>query len=366
VHLTWLELRDVRSYAELQYRPEPGVNVLVGPNGAGKTTVLEGIGYLSALRSFRGSPDGALIRSGAASAVIRGGFERISGEVRVEVEIPEMGRRRVLVNAKRPARLADVAAEVPLVAFLPDDLDLVKRGPSGRRDYLDDLIMRLFPAAGADLNEYDKALRQRNTLLRARGRNVDVLSLEVWDERLAVSGSRVLSHRLRLLDRLAPVLQDAYETVGGSERLGFTYRAGWLDLVDPETGRGPEDHIHHLRTALLERRSRDMEQRTTTVGPHRDDPGVVLDARDARTQASQGEQRSAALALRIGSYRALEARHAAPPILLLDDVFSELDAQRAAGVLALLPHGQVFVTTARDDEVPVHGRRWSVQNGEVS
>jgi DNA replication and repair protein RecF len=365
VHLTWLELREVRSYGELQYRPEPQVNVLVGPNGAGKTTVLEAIAYLSALRSFRGSPDGALIRSGAGAAVLRGGFERASGEVRVEVEIPETGRRRVLLNAKRPPRLAAVATEVPLVAFLPDDLDLVKRGPSGRREYLDDLITRLLPAAGADLNEYDKALRQRNTLLRSQGRNVDALSLEVWDERLAVSGSTVLSHRLRLLDRLAPVLQDAYGTVGGSERLAFTYRAAWLATVDSTTGRDPGDHIDALRIALLERRPRDVEQRTTTVGPHRDDPGLMLDERDARTQASQGEQRSVALAMRIAAYRALEARHSAPPMLLLDDVFSELDPRRAAGVLALLPHGQVFVTTARDDEVPVNGRRWSVRDGEV-
>ena len=366
MHLGWLELRDFRSYEALEFRPEPGINVLVGRNGAGKTTVLEAIGYLSALRSFRGSPDTALIRTGRPTAVVRGGFERRSGESRVEVEIPTVGRRRVLFNAKRPQRFANVAAELPLVAFLPDDLDLLKRGPAGRRAYLDDLIGRLHPSAGADLGEYEKTLRQRNSLLRNEGRNTDPLTLDVWDERLATSGSRVLAHRLRLLDRIAPVLADAYRTVGGTEALAFSYHAAWFGAVNAATSRDPADHEATLGAALLERRPRDLDQRTTTLGPHRDDPGLLIDDRDARTQASQGEQRSSALALRIAAYRALEERHDRPPILLLDDVFSELDPQRAAGVLELLPHGQVFVTTAREDEVPVDGRRWRVHEGEVS
>ena len=366
MHLGWLELRDFRCYGRLDFHPDPGANVLVGPNGAGKTSVLEAIGYLSALRSFRGSPDAALIATGEPSAVIRGGFERDAGEVRVEIEIPAAARRRVLFNAKRPKRCADVAAELPLVAFLPDDLDLIKRGPGGRRDYLDDLIGRLHPTAGADLSEYDKALRQRNTLLRNEGRLADGLTLDVWDERLAVSGSRVLTHRLRLIDQLTPVLADAYRTVGGTETMGFTYGAAWRGPIDAATSRDHADHVDTLRNALLERRPRDLDQRTTTLGPHRDDPGLVIDQRDARTQASQGEQRSAALALRIAAYRALEARHDQPPILLLDDVFSELDPRRAAGVLDLLPRGQVFVTTARDDGVPVDGRRWVVDEGKVT
>jgi len=366
VHLAWLELRDFRSYEDLDFRPDPGVNVLVGRNGAGKTNVLEAIGYLSALRSFRGSPDGALIRAGAAAGIVRGGFDRAAGEVRVEVEIPDGARRRVLFNGKRPQRFATVARELPLVAFLPDDLGLLKGGPGGRREYIDDLIARLHPSAGADLAEYEKALRQRNSLLRAEGPAADSLTIDVWDERLADLGSRVFTHRLRLLDRIAPVLADAYRTVGGTEELTFTYATQWMGTAGRETSREPGDHIPALRDALMSRRSRDLDQRTTTLGPHRDDPGIRIDARDARTQASQGEQRSAALGLRIAAYRALESRHDRPPVLLLDDVFSELDPQRAAGVLQLLPKGQVFVTTARDDEVPVEGRRWSVHDGTVT
>jgi DNA replication and repair protein RecF len=366
VRLDWLELREFRSYEHLEFRPDPGVNVLVGDNGTGKTNVLEAIAYLSALRSFRRAPDGAMIRSDGDDAIIRGSFLRESGEVRVEVEIPAGGRRRVLLNGKRPKRHADVPAEVPVVAFLPDDLDLVKRGPALRREYVDDLGAHLTPTVGADQADYEKVLRQRNSLLRREGRMADLLTLEVWDERLAEAGSRLLVNRLTLLDRLSPVLQAAYTTVGGPEgKLSASYESAWAGSVAADAPRHDTPYVPHLREALGARRERDLDQRTTTTGPHRDEPVLRLDGRDLRTQASQGEQRSAALSLRLAAYRLLEHRHGRPPILVLDDVFSELDRSRVAGVLELLPRGQVFVTTARDDEVPVEGRRWSVGEGSV-
>lgn len=366
MQLDWLELRDFRSYEHLEFRPDPSVNVLVGRNGAGKTNVLEAVAYLSGLRSFRRAPDASLIRSEALEAIMRGGFQRDTGEIRVEVSIPGGGRRRVLLNGKRPKRHADVVAAVPVVAFLPDDLDLVKRGPALRREYVDDLGAQLTPTVGADQSDYEKVVRQRNSLLRREGRLADLLTLDVWDERLAEAGSRLLANRLRLLDRLTPVLGEAYETVGG-ERGAFTtsYASSWAGPITPDTDREPGPHVAVLRAALQSRRERDLDQRTTTTGPHRDEPVLRLDGRDLRTQASQGEQRSAALSLRLAAYRLLEERHQQPPILLLDDVFSELDRSRVAGVLALLPRGQVFVTTARDDEVPVAGRRWTVEAGSV-
>jgi DNA replication and repair protein RecF len=185
MHLAWLELRDFRSYASLRFEPDPGLNILVGDNGAGKTNVLEAVGYLSRLGSFRGAPDAALVRTGAEAAVMRGGIERESGELRVEVDLPAEGRRRILVNSKRPRRNSDVAAEVPLVAFLPDDLDVVKRGPSLRRDYVDEVAGHISPKAGADRAEYDKIVRQRNRFLRDAGPYADPVTLDVWDERLA-------------------------------------------------------------------------------------------------------------------------------------------------------------------------------------
>ena len=365
MHLGWLELRAFRSYEELSFQPEPGVNILVGDNGAGKTNVLEAIGYLSALKSFRRSPDVALVRNGDDLAIVRGGFERASGELRIEVEIPASGRRRILVNAKRPRRHSDVANEVPLVAFLPDDLDLVKRGPALRREYVDDLGARLSPTVGANLTEYEKAVRQRNSLLRQDGRYADPLTLDAWDEQIAAAGALVLVDRLGVIDRLLPALVDAYGKLGGGGEIAVAYESSWAGAVHPAD---PPDHDQaagRLLAVLGERRGRDMDQKTTTAGPHRDEPTLALDGRPTRSQASQGEQRSLALAMRLAAYRLLRDRHDTSPILSLDDVFSELDMTRASAVLELLPAGQVFVTTAREDEVPVEGRTWHVAEGSV-
>lgn len=370
MHLGWLELSQYRSYESLRFEPDPGTNVLIGSNGAGKTNVLEAIGYLSMQRSFRRTPDVSLIRSGADRAVIRGGFRDGDGSIDIAVQLPKSGRRQVLVNGKRPGRLSDVAMTAPVVAFLPDDLDLVKRGPALRREYLDDLGAQLVPTVGADQREYEKILRQRNALLRQDGRNADPMTLDVWDVRLAEAGGRLLANRLRLLGRLTKRLTEAYRTVGGHHRevLRPGYSASWVDVAAIVDGFDPrfEGFASAMLKALEERRGRDMEMRSTSVGPHRDDPGFLLDERDVRVQASQGEQRSVALSLRIAAYQLLDLRHGRPPILLLDDVFSELDPDRAEGVTALLPHGQVFVTSARDDEVPEMGRRWRVVEGVLT
>ena len=215
MHLTWLALRDFRPYPELRFEPEPGVNVLVGDNGVGKTSVLEAISFLGSGRSFRGLPDATMVRMGADAFVVRGGIAGRASETTVECEVPLEGRRTVLVNGKRPKRIQDLLHTVPVVAFLPDDLDVVKRGPALRRDYLDDLAARLWPQAGADLGDYDRALRQRNTLLRQDGRNADPVSLDVWDERLADAGARVLAHRRAVAKELQPHLGSAYGIVGG-------------------------------------------------------------------------------------------------------------------------------------------------------
>lgn len=362
MHLSWLELKDFRSYGVLRFEPDPGINVLVGDNGMGKTSVLEAIGYLGSMRSFRSVPDGALVREGQDAAVIRGGFGGTPSELTVEVEIPIQGRRTILVNAKRPKRVRDVMMSVPVVAFLPDDLDVIKRGPGMRRDYLDDLASRLWPQAGADLSDYERALRQRNSLIKAGGRNTDVVSLDVWDERVADAGARVLLARRAVATELQDELMDAYHVVGGAGELRWAYRSTW----GSEDAADVPSLVEALLSRLRQRRPKDLEIRTTTVGPHRDEPELLLDGRATRTRASQGEQRTVALALRVGAYRLIESIRNQTPILLLDDVFSELDIERARRVLSLMPEGQVFVTTAREDEVPIGGRRWSVSDGKVA
>jgi DNA replication and repair protein RecF len=362
MHLSWLELGNFRPYEALHFEPSDGVNILVGANGAGKTSVLEAIGYLGMMRSFRGVPDAALVRDGAEAALIRGGIGGAATETKVECELPAQGRRTILVNQKRPKRLTDVLLSVPVVAFVPDDLDVIKRGPAVRRAYLDELSTQLWPQAGQDLTEYERSVRQRNALLKQEGRRTDAATLDVWDQRLADAGARVLLHRRALAVALQEHLQGAYTVVGGQGLLTWSYHSTWgADAA------GDGDELREsLRSALLERRSKDMEVRTTTVGPHRDEPHLLLDARQTRTRASQGEQRTAALALRIGAYRIIEEIRDHKPILLLDDVFSELDMDRAQRVVSLVEAGQVFVTTARDDEVPITGRRWLVENGRVT
>ena len=362
MHLAWLELVDFRCYTSLRFEPEPGINVLIGANGAGKTSVLEAVGYLGLLRSVRRTPDEALVRVGAAAAVVRGGFATPAGETTVEIELPAGGRRRILLNAKRPTRNREVLTHVPVVAFIPDDLDLVKRGPAQRREYLDDLAAQLWPQAAADQTEYARTLRQRNSLLRQEGSRADPGTLAVWDERLATGGAQLLLHRRRVMAELDGPFGESYRLVGGTGGLTWSYRSNWM-AGDHEDVAGLTGA---LQATLEQRRGRDMEQRTTTAGPHRDGPALVLDGRDARTRSSQGEQRTAALSLRVGAYRLVGAHGPLRPVLLLDDVFSELDPSRVRGVLDLLGDGQVLVTSARDDEVPIAGRRWQVQEGGIS
>jgi DNA replication and repair protein RecF len=231
-----------------------------------------------------------------------------------------------------------------------------------RRDYLDDLAAQLKPQAVADQAEYAKALRQRNALLRQYGRDVDVTTLSVWDERLAESGARLMTTRRRVMEDLDPHLGETYRLVGGSGNLTWSYRARWVN----DSGASEASLAESLLDALTTRHQRDMETRTTGSGPHRDDPALVLDGRDARTRASQGEQRTTALALRIGAHRLISSLTATAPVLLLDDVFSELDVGRARRVIDLLAGGQVLVTSARDDDVPLPGRRWRVEKGAVT
>ena len=189
----WVSLNHFRSYDELDWRPDPGVNLLLGPNGAGKTNLLEAIAYLSSLRSFRSVPDAALIGDGHHAAVVRARISSTDRDRLVEVELPRIGGRRTQLDKTRLQRTADLLGVIRVIAFLPEDLDLIKRGPAYRRDLLDEVAVQLWPAAHHDQGEFDRALRQRNAFLKSGER--DDATLSVWDARLAQSGGRVLARR---------------------------------------------------------------------------------------------------------------------------------------------------------------------------
>jgi DNA replication and repair protein RecF len=360
--LAWLDLAGFRSYPALHWEPDPGVNVILGPNGAGKTNLLEAIGYLATLRSLRGVGDEAVVRAGETSAVVRGETERGGSAALVELEISLRGRNRVLVNKRRPSRVADLLGEVRAVTFLPDDLDLIKRGPAYRRQLLDDLAVQLAPTAALDQSEFERALRQRNSLLRqAQGREPDPTTLAVWNTRMSQAGARVVLRRRAAVAAMAAHVVESYEQLAGEHtEVEMTYTTMWGDGDDEAS------LVEALEAALEKSYRADRERRTTTVGPHRDEPVLFIGKRPARTLASQGEQRTLALSLRLAAFRAVTDVMGEQPLLLLDDVFSELDMSRARALRAALPVAQVFVTTARDEEVPLAGRRWDVSPGKVS
>lgn len=332
-----LELRDYRNYAEATFELTDGVTAVLGDNGQGKTNFAEALGYLATLGSFRGAPTEALVRSGATSAVVRAWIREVDGrESTIEAELSTMGRARVMVNRQRLTRIRDLLGVVRVTVFAPDDLVVVKGGPAERRRFLDDALVALAPRNDALRVEVDRVLRQRNRLLKQSGGRSDpevLATLDVWDAKLADVGGRLGAARAALVERCTPVVVEAYEQLAGSAvPVGLEYQATWQ-----ESG---------LSEALVSARRDDLRRGVSTVGPHRDDLGVTLDGLPSRTHASQGEQRTLALALRLAVHRLVTERAGSAPVLVLDDVLSELDPGRAAALLEHVPAGQVVITSA--------------------
>lgn len=329
-------LTDVRSYASAEIELAPGLTALLGDNGQGKTNVLEAIAWLATLASFRGAPNEALIRQGAERAVIRAEGEREGRRILIEAEVVAGGRNRVLVNRQPLKRARDLLGVLRVSVFAPDDLELVKGGPAERRRFLDDALVASHPRYDALRSEVDKVLKQRNALLKNAGGRLDegaAFTLDVWDAKLVEAGGKLASARQNLLDRLNPVLSETYDAVAhGPAEVTATYVAEWAAAG--------------LGAALAAARRDDVRRGVSTLGPHRDDVELRIGGLPARTHASQGEQRSLALALRLAAHRVITDVTGSAPVLLLDDVFSELDPDRSAALLANLPAGQTLLTSA--------------------
>ena len=334
MQLTHLWLHDFRNYESADLTLPPGLTVVRGANGEGKTSLLEGIGYLATLASFRGVPSEALVREGASQAVVRGEGERNGRQLLVEAEIAPRGR--VSVNKQRLRRSSDLLDALRVSVFAPDDLELVKGGPSARRRYLDDTLVALSPKHEALRRDLDRILRQRTALLRQSGGRLSpeiATTLDVWDAKLVVAGEALADARAALVADLEPALAKAYADLSPTRgAVTASYDAPWR-------GSG-------LAAALAEARHDELRRGVCLVGPHRDDLTLRINAMPARTHASQGEQRSMALALRLAAHRLVADALDDVPILLLDDVFSELDPARTDNLLHHLPPGQAVLTTA--------------------
>ncbi len=342
-HLLRLELRDVRRFSEacLEVDPE-STTVLTGPNGSGKTTFLEAVAYLGSQRSFRTASRGVIVRSGAERGIVRAELRRERRPLLVESELRADGSALTLVNRRAVHARAQLADAVPVTVFSPDDLGLVQGPPARRREMLD-AALRLVDARGAaDLDTMERVLRQRAALLRQAGGRLapEIAStLDVWDERLDAIGTVVSESRRALVEEVAGLVEDAYASLAGvsasvsasRSSVTVTYVPGWEGS---------------LGQALAASRRDDVRRGISTVGPQRDEIALRIQARDARTQASQGEQRSLALALRLALHELVSERRGGRPLLLLDDVFSELDPDRSRALVRRLPVGQALLTTA--------------------
>jgi DNA replication and repair protein RecF len=336
-----LFLNDFRCYEEADVSFADGLTAVLGPNGQGKTNLLEAIAYLATLESFRGAPTEALIREGARTAVVRAEGERDGRSLLLEAELVAGGRSRVQVNRQRLARSRDLLGALRVSVFAPDDLALVKGGPGERRRFLDEALVALHVRNDRLRSDLDRVLRQRNALLKQciGGRGFDesaAFTLDVWDAKLAEAGEALANARVALVTTLGPALTEAYSAVASlppdQVRVGVVYDAPWMAVG--------------LAAALVDSRKDELRRGVTLVGPQRDDLVLTLGGMPARTHASQGEQRSLALALRLAAHAVVTDVSGTAPVLLLDDVFSELDPGRSDALLASLPAGQTIITSA--------------------
>ncbi|MBC7290759.1 MAG: DNA replication/repair protein RecF [Actinotalea sp.] len=413
MYVSQLSLTDFRSYEQVDLTLEPGVSALVGPNGQGKTNLVEAVGYVATLGSHRVATDAALVRAGAPRAVVRLRAVRGDRSSLVELEINPGRANRAQVNRAPVRRARDVLGILRTVLFAPEDLALVKGDPDGRRRFLDELVVQVSPRMAAVLADHDRILRQRGALLksaggarRGRGRGAeeapDLRTLDVWDAKLAQLGAQVLAARVRLVDQLRPHVAAAYDQVAegqGAAVVGYrssletsaaddddrARSGGPLTRSEPDVphrGASPELLEAQLLEALSRLRRQEIERGVNLVGPHRDDLLLSLGGLPAKGFASHGESWSFALALRLGSYQLLT--HGTPdddtaggisswdegsePVLVLDDVFAELDARRRRRLAGLVARAeQVLVTAAVAEDVPeeLEGARWDVMGGEV-
>ncbi len=398
MYLEHLSLTDFRSYAQVDLPLEPGVTVLVGSNGIGKTNLMEAIGYLATLSSHRVSSDAPLLRFGTDRALVRARLVRGEQTTVLELEINASRANRGRINRSNPVRARDLLGICQTVLFAPEDLALVKGDPSNRRRFLDELLVSLMPRHSATRTDYDRVLKQRNALLKsARAGKFTAgheATLDVWDQHMARAGAELLHARLELVELLRPHLAKAYaQLTDGSKEANAVYRSTLQNLMDDDGGAAPgaggslmvdgsaaaedlrnltvEDLTGRYVQAFAASRRKELERGISLVGPHRDELELILGEAPAKGYASHGETWSMCLSLRLASYYVMldDARTGgSAPILILDDVFAELDVGRRRKLAAIVSGAeQVLVTAAVDADIPeeLSGRRVKVIPGGI-
>jgi len=365
VIVTHLTLTDFRNYASLDVDLHAGANLFVGSNGQGKTNLVESLGYLSTLGSHRVSVDHAMIRQGQDAAIIRARLAHDGREVLAEVQLNRTGANRAQVN-KSPIKTRELPRYFSSVLFAPEDLALVRGEPSGRRRFLDELLILRTPRMSAVIADYDRVLRQRNMLLKtARNARGELGTLDIWDERLVAFGSEIIQARSALVDELSPEVTAAYSAIAGADHaarltnflsiLSSSIDDDSADLAATRSGTLSMPVITEaFRAALARVRRSELDRGLTLVGPHRDDLVLELNGLPARGYASHGESWSFALALKLASAAVLRREASAgDPVLILDDVFAELDESRRGRLASAVgDFEQVLITAAVFGDVP--------------
>jgi len=396
LHVRHLSLKDFRSYPSAELALTPGITTLVGLNGQGKTNLVEAVGYLATLGSHRVATDQPLVRFGATQAVIRGAVVRDGRETMVELEITPGRANRARLGRAPVARPRDVLGTVRTVLFAPEDLALVKGDPSERRRFLDELLVQRQPRWSGVRSDYDKILKQRNALLKSaapvlrRGvrrqprpgdppldeaRESALHTLDVWNDHLCTVGSQLVYARLRLLRDLVPDLAECYDAVSAAtSNARATYKSSLHEDLAKRVAEGEVPEIDELRSGMLQTlawvRANEVERGISLVGPHRDDVVLSLGELPARGYASHGESWSFALGLKLAAYRLLRRDLGDDPVLVLDDVFAELDSGRRDRLAGLVVDcEQVLITAAVGADVPEmlreRGATYAVELGEV-
>jgi DNA replication and repair protein RecF len=371
MHVRALAVTDFRSYPSVVVELDPGVTAFVGPNGQGKTNLVEAIGYLATLTSHRVALDAPMVRMGAERAVVRGRIAQDDRETLVEVEITPGKANRARLNGSPVTRAREILGVLRTVLFAPEDLAIVKGDPSQRRSYLDELLVARSPRYAAVHSDYERVLKQRNALLKSSGHarrtGSSLGTLDVWDSHLATAGAAVLAGRYELIEALRPLVDKSYTAVSkGGGPAAIDYRASIGDDLPPTTDRGVLEAA--LAAALGHSRDKELERGITLVGPHRDELVLSLGELPAKGYASHGESWSFALALRLAAYDLLRS-DGGEPVLILDDVFAELDDSRRDSLAEMVaPAEQVLITAAVAGDVPpvLSGSRWDVAAGAVT